>query len=144
MKKNICIAISLLLMLTLLLAGCGAALTNAAKLEQYDMGDDVIISITSVVGEREVTSVAASTNNGIDSKQYTYASDMVYDDLLAYVTRLMDGGWLVTQAIDLNVVPGSGELGTHSVDDGKILLVSFAYDEDEYTIKVTKGNGTLE
>ena len=104
MKKNICIAISLLLMLTLLLAGCGAALTNAAKLEQYDMGDDVIISITSVVGEREVTSVAASTNNGIDSKQYTYASDMVYDDLLAYVTRLMDGGWLVTQAIDLNVV----------------------------------------
>ncbi len=140
MKKFACLTISLLLMLT----GCGAILTDAAQLEQYDMGDDEIISITSVVGEREVAGVETSTNNGVTSKQYTYISDTVYDDLLAYVTQLMEDGWLVTQDIDLNVLPGSGELGMHSVDDGQILLVSFTYDEDGYVINVTKGKGTLE
>lgn len=144
MKKVAYLTIVLLLALTMLLTGCGAALTEAAKLEQYSMGDDEIMSITAIAGEREVTGVETSTSNGVTTKQYTYVSDTVYDDLLAYVSGLMEDGWLVTQAIDLNVVPGSGELATNSADDGQILLVSFSYDESGYVIKITKGKGTLE
>jgi hypothetical protein len=145
MKKTACLMVSLLVVLALMLTGCGAALTNAAKLETYDMGSsDVIPSITSVVGEREVTGVESSTSNGVITKQYTYVSDTVYDDLLAYVQKLMDDGWLVTQNIDLNVVPGSGELATQSEDEGEVILVAFSYDDAGYVVKITKGKGTLE
>jgi hypothetical protein len=146
MKKTIRFIPSLLLMTLFvsLLTGCGAALADAAKLTQYEIGGDKIPSITSVVGEREVSGVESSTKNGVSSKQYTYTSDTVYDDLLAYVTRLMDDGWLVTQDIDLNVIPGSGELGKKSAEEGQILLVAFSYDQDGYAVNVTKGKGTIE
>ncbi len=132
------------IMLVLALTGCGAVLTSAAKLTKYDMGDDAIPSINSLVGERKVKSVQSSTSDGVSVKQYQYASDAVYDDLLAYVKKLMEDGWLVTQDIDLNVVPGSGELGAKSVEEGQIIMLSFTYDDAGYTIKITKGKGTLE
>lgn len=145
MKKTLSfLSVLLILALTLALSGCGAALKEAATLSEYEVDDENIPSITSFVGEREVTGVESGTSNGVASKQYTYVSDTVYDDLLAYVTALMDQGWLVTQDIDLNVVPGSGELGKKSTEDGKILLVSFSYQESEYVIKIVKGEGTLE
>ncbi len=138
--------ISVLLVSALLLvcAGCGAALKEAAKLEAYELGSESVPSITAVVGEREVTGVESSTNNGIASRQYTYASASVYDDLWAYVQALMDDGWLVTQDIDLKTVPGSGQLGKKSAEDGQILLVSFSYEDAQYAIKVTKAKGTIE
>jgi hypothetical protein len=142
MKKATLVMVSLLLVLAL--AGCGAVLTDAAKLQEYDVSGDTIPSITSVVGEREVTGVESSTSNGVKSTQYTYVSDTVYDDLWAYVQQLMDDGWLVTKAIDLAVVPGSGELAAKSADEGKIVLLSFSYDDAGYIIKITKGKGTLE
>lgn len=142
MKRIFCLLA--IMVLVLALAGCGAALTSAAKLTTYDMGDDAIPTITSLMGEREVKSVQSSTNNGVSVKEYQYVSDSVYDDLLAYVQNLREAGWLVTQDIDLNVVPGSGELGTKSVEEGKIILLSFTYDEAGYTIKITKVEGTLE
>ena len=146
MKKTILFtSVLVILALMLMLSGCGAAMKEAAALNEYEMGEDSIPSITSIVGEREVTSVGSSVNNGVSSKDYTYKSDTVYDDLLAYVTALMDQGWLVTKDIDLNVVPGSGELGMKSaVDEGQIILLSFTYDESEYVIKIIKGEGTLE
>ena len=146
MRKAVCHIVSFLLVLVFVLAlsGCGAALEDAAKLDEYDMGGDRIPSVTSVVGEREVTNVSSETNNEVKSIQYTYVSDTVYDDLWAYVQKLMDDGWLVTQDIDLNVVPGSGQLGMESKDDGEILLVSFAYEDDQYAIKITKSKGTID
>jgi hypothetical protein len=144
MKKTVCWLVSLFLVFILALTGCGATLTEAANLEQYEMSGDVIPSITSVVGEREVTGVEAATSNGVATRQYTYSSATVYDDLLAYVNKLLEDGWLVTQAIDLNIVPGSGELGMKSVDDGQILLVSLSYEDSKYVIKLTKGKGTIE
>lgn len=145
MKKSVCIAVSVLFIFTLVpvLAGCGI-LSNAAELEQYEMGSDVIPSINSVVGEREVTGVETSTNNGIKVKQYSYSSTSVFDDLWAYASMLMEDGWLVTQDIDLNVVPGTGELGRNSVDEGQILLLFFSYEENGYTIRITKGEGTID
>lgn len=146
MKKAACCMVSVLLILTFTLAltGCGATLKEAARLSEYDLGDDVIPSITSVVGEREVTGMESSTNNGVASKQYTYVSDTVYDDLWTYVQKLMDDGWLVTKDIDLNVIPGSGQLGRNASEEGRILLLSFAYEDGKYAIKITKAEGTIE
>lgn len=126
------------------LTACGAALEDSAKLSEYEIGDESIPSITSVVGEREVTGVESSTNDGINSKQYTYASVSVYDDLLAYVRKLMDDNWLVTQDIDLNVVPGKRQLGKKASEEGQILLLSIAYEDSKYAIKITKAEGTIE
>lgn len=146
MNRKVCSVTSVLLalVLALMLTGCGAAMANAAKLNEYEMDSDSIPSITSVVGERKVTGVESSTNNGAVSKQYTYDSSSVYDDLWAYVKALMDDGWLVTKDIDLKVVPGSGELGKKSSEDGQIILLSFAYEDAKYVIKITKGKGTIE
>ncbi|MCE5236398.1 MAG: hypothetical protein ABFC62_03830 [Clostridiaceae bacterium] len=140
MKKRVWIAG--VLALAFMLSGCGA-LEAAGKLEQYDMSGDAIPSVTSVAGEREVTGVNAATNNGVVTKTYTYVSSTVYDDLWAYVQKLMDDGWLVTEDIDLNVVPGSGQLGMNSTEAGKILLVSFTYDSAGYVIELTKAKGTI-
>lgn len=141
MKKRVWIAVILAFMLAL--SGCGA-LEAAGKLEQYEMSGEVIPSVTSVAGEREVTGVNTATNNGVTTKTYTYVSATVYDDLWAYVQKLMDDGWLVTEDIDLNLVPGSGQLGMNSSEEGKILLVSFTYDSGGYVIELTKGKGTIE
>ena len=86
----------------------------------------------------------SSTDNGVASRQYTYASTSVYDDLWAYVQKLMDDGWLVTQDIDLKVIPGSGQLGRKASEEGQILLISFAYEDSKYAIKLTKTKGTIE
>ncbi len=142
MKRVVCGA-ALLMALLFALTGCGATLANAGKLTEYEMSGDKIPSITSVVGEREVTGVNTATDNGVKTKQYTYVSATVYDDLWAYVQRLMGDGWLVTQDIDLAVIPGTGQLGTHSIEEGQILLVSFSYDSTGYIIELTKGKGTI-
>lgn len=144
MRKAVCFMMSLLMVLTMMLTGCGAALKDAANLTNYELRDDLIPSITSVVGERKVTGVESSIDNGAVTKQYTYSSASVYDDLWAYVQKLMDDGWLVTQDIDLNVIPGSGQLGKVSNEEGQILLVSFTYDDSGYIIKLIRGNGTIE
>ncbi len=144
MKRTVYWTISLLMAVALTLTGCGAALTDAGKLMQYELGEDIIPSITAVVGEREVTGVESSIKNGVSSKQYTYSSASVYDDLWAYVQKLMDEGWLVTEDIDLKTVPGSGQLGKKSSDEGNILLLSFAYEDSKYAIKISKAKGTIE
>ncbi len=133
----------LFLVFALALTACGA-LKDAAKLSEYEVGGESIASITSVIGEREVTGVESSTNNGVSSKQYTYASESVYDDLLAYIRKLMDENWLVTEDIDLNVVPGKGQLGKKASEEGQILLLSIAYEDSKYAIKITKTEGTIE
>jgi hypothetical protein len=145
MRKTVCTVVSVLLVFALVpaLSGCGI-LADAEKLEQYEMDEDVIPSINSVVGEREVTGVESSTDNGVKVKQYSYSSDSVFDDLLQYVITLREDGWLVTQDIDLDVVPGTGELGKNSVDEGRVVLVFFSYDDSGYTIKISKGEGTIE
>ncbi len=141
LRKTLSILITLALMFAL--SGCGT-LKKAAALEQYEMGEDAVPSITSVVGEREVTGVESSTSGGTQTKKFTYLSGTVFDDLLAYIDRLTQDGWLVTQGYDLNAVPGSGELGINAAQEGKYLLVAFSYDAAGYVITITKGNGTIE
>lgn len=66
MKKKAYRIVSTLLVLVFALAltVCGAALKNATKMSEYEIGGESIPSITSVVGEREVTGVESSINNG--------------------------------------------------------------------------------
>ncbi|MGI6175669.1 MAG: hypothetical protein ACOYJC_05840 [Christensenellales bacterium] len=138
------VSVCMVLGFVLALAGCRAALEDAAKLSEYEIGGESVPSINSVAGEREVIGVESSTSNGVPSKQYTYASASVYDDLWAYVQKLMDEGWLVTQDINLKTVPGSGQLGRPALEEGQILLLSFTYEDGKYAIKVTKAKGTIE
>lgn len=132
--------IVLALAASMALSGCSAA----AKLQEYDFDTDKIPTINSVVGERKVTGVETSTTNGVPQKQYTYESTTVRDDLIAYTSHLLDNGWLVTQDIDYDVTPGSAQLGKESVDSGKLLVLSIAYQDTHYAIKITKTEGTLD
>jgi uncharacterized protein YneF (UPF0154 family) len=45
---------------------------NAAKADEYNLGDDTIKSINFVVGERKVTSISTSIENGRHTKQIIY------------------------------------------------------------------------
>ncbi len=143
MKKTAFRITPLLLALALMCTGCGSLLADAGKLAEYELSGDRIPSVTSVAGVREVTSVNTATENGAITKTYAYVSDSVFDDLWAYVQFLMDEGWLVTEDIELSTVPGTGQLGKTSSDEGKILLVSFSYDEGSYVIEVKKTTGTI-
>jgi len=145
MKKSLAFMAILLALISVLASGCGAILEDAAKLTEYEVDGDVVPSIGAVVGEREVTGVKTETSNGAPSKQYTYASETVFDDLLTYISALREeDGWLVTEDFDLNVIPGTAQLGKASKDDGQILILSVAYEETAYAIKITKAEGTIE
>lgn len=143
-NKGTCriVAVLLVLIFAFMLSGCGI-LKKAAELSEYEVGGESIPSITSVVGERKVTGVESKIENGVTMKQYTYESTSVFDDLWAYITKCREDGWLITEDIDLHVTPGSGQLGKESSDDGKILVIAFAYEDGKYAIKITKGDGTL-
>jgi hypothetical protein len=68
----------------------------------------------------------------------------VFDDLLAYAYQLIDEGWYVTMAFDLNNSPGSGELAKPSAEAGKALILYFDYTDSGYTIDIQKGEGTVD
>jgi len=120
-------------------------LSDAAELTEYEMDGETIPSISSVVGEREVTAVDMETKDGVKSVQYTYKSTSVADDMIAYLSKLHDeDGWLVTEDYDLSVVPGTVQMGKASEDEGKILILSVAYENEAYAIKVSKLEGTIE
>ncbi|MDR3084678.1 MAG: hypothetical protein LBU47_00010 [Christensenellaceae bacterium] len=145
MKKAILVALSAMLLaaFALALTGCGA-LEDAAALQSYDFGEDIVPSVNSVVGERKVTGVSTGTSNGGQYKEYQYESATVSEDLIAYVIQgLIPGGWIATVDFNLNVVPGSGQIAIESEDEGKILLMDLSYENGGYTIRVTKIVGTL-
>lgn len=141
MKKRIIVIIGLLLISALALTGCGAA----AQIQEYEMDDDTIPSINSVVGERTVVGVETSISNGVPSKQYTYSSTSVFDDVFAYIKVLVEQeGWLIIKDYNLNVTPGSAQFGKQSNEEGKILILTIDYEDTEYVVKIMKTEGTLE
>ena len=141
-KKRLVLFVGVFVMLACLLSGC-SILNNAAKLQEYDFDSDKVPTVNSVVGERKVTNVETSISNGVQEKRYTYQSDSVTDDLAQYTQSLRNNGWVVTQSYDLSSTPGTAELGKLSADSDKILLLSISYTGSDYTIKITKGEGTL-
>jgi len=140
MYKKSSVLMILLLISVLLLSACG----SAEKLTEYDFGTDKIPSVNTVLGkELKVTGVDVGTSDGVQYKQYTYETTSMVEDLAEYTTFLRNNGWLVLT--DYNFYDGSGEaqLGIDSADNGKILIISIAFQNDRYAIRVNKLEGSL-
>ena len=143
MNKKIIATALILSALTFLLCSCGM-LDDAAKLTEYDFGTDKVPSINAVLGEeRKVTGISSGTENGVQYKQYTYQTSSMLDDLSAYSSHLQDNGWIVTKDYNLNDGNGEMQLATESADAGKILVISVAFEEKQYAIRINKLVGEL-
>ena len=120
------------------------ATSSAEKLTEYEISGDKVASINAVIGEtRKVTGVGTGTSGGGRYKQYTYETASMVQDLSAYSTYLQSNGWTITK--DYNLTTGSGEmqLAKESADSGKILVMSAAFNQGSYAIRITKLDGTL-
>jgi hypothetical protein len=118
--------------------------TTAEKLTEYDIGGDKVASINAVIGEtREVTGINTGTSSDSQHKQYTYKTESMVKDLSTYVDYLRKNGWLVIKDSDFSAVRGEFQIATESVDSGKILLMSIAFEQNKYAIRINKGTGTL-
>lgn len=138
-KKKVTALISLLCALVLLSA-CG----STAKLTEYTLGEDKAPGIYAVLGEvRKVTGVNVGTNNGVQYKEYTYETSSMVDDLAEYTTHLRDNGWMVIKDYDFNEGTGEAQLAINSVDSGKILIISIAFETNYYSIRINKLDGEL-
>ena len=121
-----------------------SSFSNLSDVEEYTLGDDTISSIKSVVEKRKVTSVYTEIKNGITTKTVEYKSDSVQDDLIKYVEYLRtDAGFSLIKEMDLSVVPSTVQLAKESVDEGQVIIIIIDYTLNGYTIKLTKGEGTL-
>ena len=121
-----------------------SSFSNLSDVEEYTLGDDTISSIKSVVEKRKVTSVYTGIKNGITTKSVEYKSDSVQDDLIKYVEYLRtDAGFSLIKEMDLSVVPSTVQLAKESVDEGQVIIIIIDYTLNGYTIKLTKGEGTL-
>ena len=78
------------------------------------------------------------------TKTVEYKSDSVQDDLIKYVEYLRtDAGFSLIKEMDLSVVPSTVQLAKESVDEGQVIIIIIDYTLNGYTIKLTKGEGTL-
>ncbi|MDR0671550.1 MAG: hypothetical protein LBF64_04475 [Oscillospiraceae bacterium] len=122
-----------------MLSACAGEDADPAALKTYDFGRDKVPSITAVVGERTVTEVASEGKNEFPSKQYTYQSNSVADDLSQYTQLLQEQAWTTTgDGYNLKESPGSAQFVKESADNGQILILFITYEENQYAIKVTK------
>ena len=125
------------------------ATDSASKLTEYDFGADKIRSINAVIGEtRKVsgvsTGVSASTSGSTQYKQYDYETESMLKDLTTYwSTYLQSNGWRPLKDFNLNTGSGEMQIAKESADNGKILIMSIAFEQGRYAIKITKGEGTL-
>ena len=124
------------------------AIDSASKLTEYDFGTDKVRSINAVIGEtRKVTGVSTGTSvtpsGSMRYKQYTYETASMVKDLSVYSDYLQKNGWLVIKSYNLTDHNGEMQLATNSADNGKILIMSVAFEQDKYAIKITKATGTL-
>jgi opacity protein-like surface antigen len=145
MKRSIKLVVAVLAVAVLALAllGC-TALKDAEQLQEYDLGTDKVPSLTSVVGMRTVTAVNVGTGTNGEYKEYSYQTDSMVEDLQKYVLDdLLKNGWTATVDFNFYDMPGNAQIASKSADDGKILLMDIEYASDSYTIKITKGEGTL-
>ena len=124
------------------LSGCGI-LNNAAKLQEYSFDGDKLPSLNSVVGERTVTGVSSSSENGASSKSYTYEATSGFTDAYDYYNELIASGWTLIEDWDGDKDSSVIIMGIESMDTGKILIISISYDTSSVTVSIKKGDGTI-
>lgn len=118
-----------------------SSLSKVQKAEYYTMGEDSIPSVKSVVGERKVTNVSKSINNGVTTNTYIFSSDSAESDVYEYSKYLVEqAGYLVTDV-------GQGEddivYAKTSAKQGNIILISLEYTAFNFEVTLQKGEGTL-
>jgi hypothetical protein len=141
MKKYVCFwaFVFAAVLFSCLLSACESDEADPSTLGTYNFGRDKVPSITSVVGERTVTGVESEGKNEFPSKQYTYQSLSVSDDLFQYTQLLQEQEWTATgDGYNLKESPGSAQFVKKSVDSGQILILFITYENNEYAIKITK------
>ena len=143
MKKIVC---SLALVFMVILSSCllSACTDSPEQVEAYSFDDDVIPSVTSVVGERSVIGVETEGDNEYPSIQYTYGSDAVSNDLAQYIEHLQSEGWIASgPSYNLDEPPGTAQFVKESADDGQIMTMVITFEEGQYSVKITKLEGAI-
>ena len=145
MLKKIIIGLAILLVLIICaVAALFYIVGDAAKITEYEFGADKVASVNAVIGEtRKVSGVSSGTSGGVQQKQYVYESASMLKDLTTYSRHLMSNGWIVVKSFDLNTGNGEAQFATQSVDEGKILVMSIAFEPDKYAIKISKFEGQV-
>ncbi len=124
--------------------GVYLGLQKASNMKVYDLGGDVLQSVTALVGERKATGYAASVGTEGSSITIEYESGTVFDDLVAYTDYLTEEkGFIHTQDMNLGMVPGSTQLGAVSEDAGQIIVADIDYTDSRYMLMFLKVEGTL-
>ena len=137
MRKIIAI-ILVTAVITGLLCGCKKKGTDIS--ENYEIGPDRFPSITFVLGERELVS---EKKEG-DTLCYVYKTNETGNmDIYEYMSYLIDNcGGVVTSALNEGE-EGSCELAMESDEDGYVVVISFEYKADEYTVKIKRIAGKI-
>jgi hypothetical protein len=144
MKKHIGILAFVFsaVLLSFLLSSCAGS--DPSTVKTYDFGRDKVPDITSVVGDRSFTVVENEGSPGFPSKQYTYQSNTVFDDLSQYTQLLQEKDWAVAGGgYNLEESPGDAQFVMESADKGQILVILITYKENEYIIKISKIEAVL-
>lgn len=145
MKAKIRSAV-LIALSVLLLVSCSACslFDEATDADTYKLGDDNVPSIKAVVGERKSSGVSKGFEDNKSYFEATYISDTVKEDMVSYHNALYeDYHWSNLTDVDVSQTIGSFQMGTNSVEEGKILLIQLDFDQQGYTVRVQKGPGTI-
>ena len=123
-------------------------LSNAAKLDYYEIADDLVPTVKLALGEERkvIGTTTSANNNGVRTKVYDYAgTDDTKGDMLEYSTYLRNYDDFVL-IVDADFTRSSGEaiqLARSSVTSGYIVIVQLDYDEWNYSVTVMWGEGKV-
>ncbi len=112
---------------------------------QYQLKDEVIPSITSIVGNRSVKDTKVENNNDEIKKTYNYNNiSNVTADLTNYITYLTETlSFINTTTYDLTESSGTIQLGNEGKTEGYVVLITITYNNNSYSIVVERKLGTL-
>lgn len=149
LKKILIIVIPIILLLFVLI-GVSIVLilksvNKAGNVDYYTLGDDKIISITNVVGERKANGISTSKSNSITTKEYRYTNvSNTKSDISKYIEELKNNNFVNTTDIDLSKDNSTISLASSSVDTGNIIIITISYNLDSYIVTLKKGKGSIQ
>lgn len=149
LKRILIIVIPVILLLFILIGVLSILIINsvdkAGNIDYYTLGDDKIISITSIVGERKTNNISTKKSGGIITKKYTYVNvSNTKSDISKYAQELKNNNFVNTTDIDLSKDDGTISLASSSIDSDNIIIITISYDLDSYTITLKKGKGSIQ
>jgi hypothetical protein len=125
-----------------MLNGMQSSSEKPPALYAYEVDDESVPSIDSVVGFREITNSGAGITEGKPYVQVFYKTSSLQADLQAYVNFLIDNGWVVTR-MEGDASGGTFQLASESSETGKLLMVTIEFTADSYSILMHKTSATL-